>query len=107
MFKFEEEILKNIAQELRNTFGNFIAGVYAFGSRVRGDHTARSDFDILILVTEKNIEIEEKIIGIIVDIESEHGLSFSPLIKTVQSFTLEKEHNSPFYQNIDREAIPL
>ncbi len=107
MFKHEQKVLATIAQELRNTFGEVIAGVYAFGSRVRGDHTARSDFDVLILVTEKTVEIEKKIIGVIVDIETEHGLSFSPVIKTTESFELEKKYNSPFYQNINREAIPL
>lgn len=107
MFKYEQKVLAKIAGELRKTFGNVVAGVYAYGSRVRGDHTALSDFDVFILVTDKNIELEKKIIGIIVDIESEYGLSFSPLIKTTQSFELEKENNSPFYQNIKREAIVL
>jgi predicted nucleotidyltransferase len=107
MFDYEKKALANISQELRKTLGSVIAGVYAFGSRVRGDHSALSDFDLFILVTEKNIEIERKIIGIIVDIESEYGLSFSPLIKTTRSFELEKNYNSPFYQNIKREAIVL
>ncbi len=107
MFEYEKKALANISQELRKTLGSVIAGVYAFGSRVRGDHSALSDFDLFILVTEKNIEIERKIIGIIVDIESEYGLSFSPLIKTTRSFELEKNYNSPFYQNIKREAIVL
>lgn len=107
MFEYEKKALANISQELRKTLGSVIAGVYAFGSRVRGDHSVLSDFDLFILVTEKNIEIERKIIGIIVDIESEYGLSFSPLIKTTRSFELEKNYNSPFYQNIKREAIVL
>ncbi len=107
MYTHEREALEHIAKELRGTFGDVIAGVYAFGSRVRGDHTAWSDFDVLIVVSEKDIRIEKEIISIIVEIENEHGLSFSPVIKTAESFENEKKHNSPFYRNIASEAIPL
>ena len=45
MFAHERKALEHIANELRSVLGDVIAGVYAFGSRVRGDHTAWSDFD--------------------------------------------------------------
>ncbi len=107
MYSHERAALENIAKELRNELGDVIAGVYAFGSRVRGDHTAWSDFDVLIVVKYKDTDIEKKIVDIIVHIESEQGLSFSPVIKTSDSFDKEKRYNSPFYQNIIKEAIPL
>ncbi len=107
MFAHERKALEHIANELRRNLGDDIAGVYAFGSRVRGDHTDSSDFDVLILVHRKDVKLDEMIISIIVDIETEHGLSFSPVIKTTESFEKEKNHNSPFYQNITNEAIPL
>jgi predicted nucleotidyltransferase len=107
MYTHEREALEHIASELRRVLGDVIAGVYAFGSRVRGDHTAWSDFDVLIIISKKDTTIEQKIIGIIVDIETEYGLSFSPVIKTTGSYEKEKKFNSPFYQNITKEAIAL
>lgn len=107
MQSHEQKALEHIAKELRATFGDVIEGVYAFGSRVRGDHTAWSDFDMLIVVSKKDLKIEKKIISIVVDVENQHGLSFSSVIKTAETFAREKRHNSPFYQNISNEAIRL
>ena len=40
--------------------GNIVS-VYAFGSRVRGDHAEGSDFDILVIVKNRSIAVEEAI----------------------------------------------
>jgi len=81
--------------------------MYAFGSRVRGDFSASSDFDVLVVVRDKNPEIEYAIVSVIVDIEMQYNLSFTPVIKDEKAFELEKKYNSPFYNNIIHEGIQL
>lgn len=107
MLTVEIESLKKIKEKLFNRFGDSIVYMYAFGSRVRGDFTADSDFDVLIVVKNKTPQIEDAIIGLIVEEELKHGISFTPLIKDSKSFELEQLYNSPFYNHIKNEGIQL
>jgi predicted nucleotidyltransferase len=107
MYPHERRTLERIAAHLRERFADRIAAVYAFGSRVRGSHGAWSDFDLLVLVRDRDPRIEAAIVGVIVDEEAEAGLSFAPVIKDARSFDLERQLRSPFYENIAREGVPL
>ncbi|HOO71057.1 MAG TPA: nucleotidyltransferase domain-containing protein [Spirochaetota bacterium] len=106
MRSFEKKALKKIADEIHFRFGEE-AKLYAFGSRVRGDNTGGSDFDLLVVIKNRNPDKEEQIIDIIVDIEMAEGCSFTPVIKDSRSFEQEKQYNTPFYQNIMIEGIEL
>lgn len=107
MLTIEIESLKKIKDKLYNRFGDSIEYVYAFGSRVRGDFTVDSDFDVLIVVKNKTPEIEEAIVAVIVEEEMKHAISFTPLIKDSKAFELEQQYNSPFYNHIKNEGIQL
>jgi predicted nucleotidyltransferase len=103
----ERRTLERIAAHLRDRFADRIAEVRAFGSRVRGDHGAWSDFDLLVLVRGRDPRIEAEIIGVIVDEEVMAGLSFAPVIKDADAFEIEKRLRSPFSENIAREGVLL
>jgi len=105
MYNHERNILKNITARLRERFSERIQGVYAFGSRVRGDHDEWSDFDVLIVVKDRNPAIENEIIDIFVEEELKSGVIFSPVIKDYTAFEKEKYLNTPFYENIQREGV--
>jgi len=107
MHTHERQVLDRIAASLREKFADRIAVLYAFGSRVRGDHDAWSDFDVLVVVRDKDPGVEAEIVGIIVDEEFKAGLSFTPVIKDARAFDLERRFHTPFYENIAREGVPL
>ncbi|MCX8124255.1 MAG: nucleotidyltransferase domain-containing protein [Spirochaetes bacterium] len=107
MLSIEIESLKKIKEKLLHMFGTRIVYMYAFGSRVRGDFNFDSDFDILIVVNKKTPELEEAIVTVITEEELQHNVSFTPIIKDIQAFEMEKKFNSPFYQNIINEGILL
>jgi len=103
----ERQTLQRIAVELRLRFSERIAALYAFGSRVRGSHGEWSDFDVLVVIRDKNPDIESEIIGLIVDEEIKSGLSFAPVVKDASAFDMEMRFHSPFYENVTREGVPL
>ncbi len=107
MYTHEKKALKRIIEKLKERFSTRIVSVYAFGSRVRGDHDEWSDFDVLVIVVGKTPEIESEIISIFVEEEIKSGLSFTPVIKDIQAFELEKRFNTPFYENITKEGVLL
>lgn len=105
MFWFEKEALQRISSELRMRFSDRIKGIYVFGSRVRGDHSEWSDLDILVIVKDKDINLEKEIIEIFTEERLKTGIPFAPVIKDIKTFEREKELNTPFYQDILREGI--
>ena len=107
MFAHERDTLTRIVKTLRRRFPERIKGVYAFGSRVRGDHNEWSDFDVLIIVENRDPSVENEIIGSFVDEEFESGILFTPLIKDSKAFESEKSFKTPFYDNLMKEGFPL
>jgi predicted nucleotidyltransferase len=107
MYAHEKGSLGRITNSLREQFPDRITKIYAFGSRVRGDHGEWSDFDILVVVKDRDPLIEEAIIGCFVEEELRSGLVFTPLIKDQKAFESEKRFNTPFYENLTREGIAL
>ena len=107
MYSHEKTALERISSSLKKKYPENIVSVYAFGSRVRGDHAEGSDFDILVIVKNRSITVEEAIIDAFVEEEMKSGVSFDPLIKTLSSFELEKQHHTPFFKNIEQEGIAL
>jgi predicted nucleotidyltransferase len=107
MYAHERQTLQCIAEKLRERFSHRILALYVFGSHARGTHDAWSDFDLLIVVKDKEPRLEHEIISMIVDEEMKSGLSFTPLIKDHHAFEKEKGYQTPFYENIVREGVPL
>lgn len=107
MFRHEKEALERAVKKTRERFSDRIVFVCTFGSRVRGDYDAWSDFDVLVVVKGKTPEIESEIISLFVDEEMRSGLSFTPVIKDINAFEMEKRFKTPFYENIMREGVPL
>lgn len=107
MYAHEKKVLKRIKEQLIERFLDRIVSIYAFGSRVRGDHDEWSDFDVLVVVRDKTPEIESEIIGVFVDEEIESGIPFSPIIKDIKTFEMEKEFKTSLYKNIFKEGVLL
>jgi predicted nucleotidyltransferase len=107
MYSYEKNILHIIIKSLREHLSERIVAVYAFGSRVRGDHGEWSDFDVLVVVKDREPLIENKIMGIFVEEEFRSGMIFTPVIKDLKAFENEKSLKTPFYENIMKEGILL
>ena len=107
MYSHFRTALSEIVSRLKDKYPDNLAAVYAFGSRVRGDHTSESDFDILVVVNDRTIEVEEGIIDVFVEEETKSGIAFDPVIKTAESFAMERRYSTPFYRNITRQGIQL
>lgn len=105
MYNYQKDILGRIAVMLRKKFSDRITAVYAFGSKARGDYGEWSDFDVLIVVRDRDPFIENEIIDVFVDEELRSGLIFTPVIKDARAFEHEKDFSTPFYENILKEGI--
>lgn len=107
MYAYEKSILNRITVSLRKQLSERIIAVYAFGSKARGDYGEWSDFDVLVVVKDREPLIENKIMGIFVEEEFRSGMIFTPVIKDLKAFENEKSLKTPFYENIMKEGILL
>lgn len=105
MFITEKDSLERATERLKSELKDNLVSVIAFGSRVRGDFHGESDFDLLIIVKERNPHVVEKVIKVLHEEEEETGIPFSPIIKHLESFEKEKAFNTTFYRNIKREGM--
>jgi predicted nucleotidyltransferase len=47
-----EGALREFVRAVRRTYGDRVKGIYLFGSRARGDHTADSDADVAVVLAD-------------------------------------------------------
>ncbi len=84
-----------------------LVSVKLFGSKIRGDFSAHSDIDILLVVKEKNYSLREQIYDILLQIDLEYDPKISLKIFSVDEMEKNKQLDSPFFENIKREGIQL
>ena len=107
MYSHISNALKRVTAALKGRYPEDVIELYAFGSQARGDHSDKSDLDVLVVVKDRSPAIEEVVIDAFVEEEIKTGLSFDPVIKGVASMELEERHNTPFFENLRREGIHL
>lgn len=102
-------IIYDFSVELRKILGNDLSKVILYGSYARGDFRENSDVDVMILVkiaAEEIEKIEDDIFDLAFDIEMEHGIHISPIIKNADQFDYWVDA-LPFYHNVRTEGIEI
>lgn len=96
MLKTEEKSLKRVTKRLKNLLGENLITVIAFGSRVTGDYYEESDFDVLVVVKERDYNLIKAIIDIFLEEEEKTSIPYSVIIKDSKSFEQEKYYETVF-----------
>ncbi|MEA1964520.1 MAG: nucleotidyltransferase domain-containing protein [Candidatus Aerophobetes bacterium] len=101
----EREVIESFVKELRRRLGDNIVSIRLFGSKVRGDFKEDSDIDIFILVKEK--KVRDKIGDIAADYFFETSIPLSPVVYSLFEYKKNKELDSFFVENVEKEGIDL
>lgn len=102
-------IIYGFSVRLRGLLGNDLSKVILYGSYARGDFRDNSDVDVMVLVKispEEIEKIEESVFDLAFDIEMEHGIHISPIIKNKDQFEYWVEV-LPFYRNVRNEGVEI
>ena len=102
----ERNIIQLIKARIKQK--NPFADVILFGSHARGQSHKDSDWDILILLNQPNVNrlIEKEYRDELFDIELEIGEPISSFIFSKSDWE-QKHEITPLYQNIKKEGIYL
>ncbi len=102
-----KKILQEIAELLRNVYGERLRAVILYGSVARGTQTKDSDVDIMVLIEGTDEELrryEEKLGDVSTDLALKYLRVFSIIDVKYQEY-MEWRTISPFYKNVDKEGV--
>jgi uncharacterized protein len=102
---------RDILQEIKRRVAEVEPGaqVLVYGSYARGEQGPESDIDLLILLPEGDrVGYDEgmRIKSPLYDLERHSGKLISPLVYTRTEW-LERHKGTPFFHNVQREAMSL
>ena len=102
----ENEILEQLKLKVKQTLPQG-AKLLLFGSRARGDASAESDWDFLLLLVKPELQGDDynKYVYPIVRTGWNLGEYFSVKTYTTQEWLSRK--GTPFYKNVEREGIAV
>lgn len=100
-----KEIAKKFVDETKKM--DKVEKCILFGSVARGTADLNSDIDVLILLGERDEELEDKISQIAEQISSERSVRIMPDLMEEGMFEFMKKHEDPFAENIEKEGIQL
>jgi uncharacterized protein len=82
--------------------------IYLYGSHARGDSSRLSDWDVLILLSAKNVSfaLETKFMDAFYEVELETGEIISPMVYAKQDWDV-RHAITPLYENIKKEGVRI
>jgi predicted nucleotidyltransferase len=84
-----------------------IAKIVLFGSRARGDHKPRSDYDVLLIVDKRDQTLVDRIYDSVMEVEDNFFCDLSLKIIAEREWERRRTMGSRFVANVAREGIVL
>lgn len=88
-------------------FANEVASVTLYGSQARGEAEAESDIDLLVVICHDTPLLRHKLADLAWDVQFEHNVIISDIIRSLDEFTYMQAMRFPYYQNLERDGIVL
>jgi predicted nucleotidyltransferase len=109
MKEIDRRIVQEIKRRLPEEVQCHVERYIVFGSRARGDASADSDLDLIVLVDKKTPEIEKGLDDVVYAVMWDHD--FNPIISlkvfSKASFESAVARDLSFYKNVDSHGITV
>jgi predicted nucleotidyltransferase len=103
----EQAAIRRYIAGIRERFPEDVLSVTLFGSKARGDASAESDIDLLVLVDEESREIRSELWRIASDVSLEHNVVLSVRVFARSRWAETRRIRLPLYRAIVADGIPL
>ena len=100
-----KEKIRFFTEALRNRLGENLKQIILFGSRARGDYWEGSDYDFIVIVSNKNDIVKQLVSTTGLDFLNKFDELSSELLFDEQEWERQKKY--PLGINVIRDGIPL
>ncbi len=101
----DDPIIRDFVVSLRTQMGPRLRQVFLFGSRARGDAKEDSDYDMLVIVDQRTLELRNKILEIEARLMDRYGALVATVLQSEEEW--EQAQGLPLARNVAREGMAL
>ena len=94
-------------RRMAKDYANEVLSITLYGSQARGEASAESDIDLLIVVRHDTPTLHQALIDLAWQVQFEHDIVISDIIRSVEQLGRMQARRFPYYQSIEREGILL
>lgn len=105
--KTENTALRTFIQRVLDELDAQVSQVILFGSKARGDSNADSDVDVLILASEENRRLQERVNIIASQISLDFDILFNPLLIAETRWRQMSRERFSVCRNVERDGVTL
>lgn len=103
----EQQAMERFKDVLRSLLTDNLLSLRLFGSRARGEGTEESDLDVLVVLREKDRAVCRRIVVEALEIDLAYETNLAPTILSAEEYRENREDQTLFYRDIEREGISL
>lgn len=103
----EQQALEHFKAALHSLLEDNLLSLRLFGSRARGEGMEESDLDVLVVIREKDRAVCRRIVEESLEVDLTYETNLAPTILSAEEYRQNRERQTPFYCNVERESLLL
>lgn len=88
-------------------YADEVLSITLYGSQARGEAGFESDIDLFVVIRRDNLALRQALIELVWQVQFEHNVVISDIIRSVAQLSQMQASQFPFYQNLEQEGILL
>jgi predicted nucleotidyltransferase len=105
--KAVDAAIRSYVERATQAAGGELDWILLYGSQARGDARAASDIDLLAIIRRESPELRRALEEIAWQVQFEHNVVISDIIRTAVQWEQMKARGFPFYQSVQKEGVLL
>jgi|CXWL01.1.fsa_nt_gi predicted nucleotidyltransferase len=105
VFIRERPIVEEFKRRVEERFPGELVRLVLFGSKVRGEATAESDLDVLVVMRSEDWRRGDEIRALGYELEIEHGIVLSIQVMSLGHYETLRACGSQFFRAVEREGV--
>ncbi len=107
VFVHEKPVVEQFKRWVEERFPGELVRLVLFGSKARGEATADSDLDVLVITRSEDWRLGDEIRDIGYELEVAHGVVLSIQVMGERHYQELKARGSSFLANVEREGLAV
>ena len=103
----ENQAVYQFIQSLAKNLGEQVTAMTLFGSKARGDSTADSDIDLLILTKSENRNLRRQVRSVSSSIGIDHDILINTIVISSDRWAQMTRERFSLCRNVERDGIAL